>query len=79
MGPDDEIDQLSEEHLYMQLAGILRARIARGDWKPREKISGEIPLSEEYGLSRPTVRAAVKVLADEGIVRTIPGRGTYVM
>ncbi|GHD70027.1 hypothetical protein GCM10010317_076450 [Streptomyces mirabilis] len=33
---------------------------------------------QEYGLARSTVRRAIAVLAEEGAVWTVQGRGTYV-
>lgn len=77
--PDAELDQLSETPLYLQLADILRARIERGDWEPRDRMDSEAVLSKRYAVSRPTVRQAVKVLNEAGMVRSIPGRGTFVL
>ncbi|MFJ5098450.1 GntR family transcriptional regulator [Streptomyces sp. NPDC088557] len=77
-GPDDHIELDSPEHPYAQLAGILRARLARGDWKPRRRIPSEADLCDEYGLSRPTVRRAVADLVTAGLVFTVPQKGTYV-
>ncbi|MFI5941313.1 GntR family transcriptional regulator [Streptomyces uncialis] len=77
-GPDDEIERDAPEPPFHQLAGILRARIARGDWKPRRPISSETRLCEEFGLSRPTVRRAIAVLVSEDRLFVVPQRGTYV-
>ncbi len=77
-GPDDEIERDAPEPPFQQLAGILRARITRGDWKPRRPIASESRLCEEFGLSRPTVRRAIAVLVADGLVFTVPQRGTYV-
>ncbi len=61
----------------MQLAALLRERIAFGE------ITSVMPsimeLTEETGLAVNTVRRAIKILADEGLVQTIPGRGTFVV
>jgi GntR family transcriptional regulator len=73
-----EIDHQAAEFPFMQLAAILRARITSGEYPPGRKIPAIIELEEESGLSTMTVRRAVKVLADEGLVQTIPGRGTFV-
>lgn len=77
-GPDDQVDRDAPDAPFQQLAGILRARVKRGDWKPNRAIPGENVLADEYGLSRPTVRRAIAALADEGLVYALPGRGTYV-
>ncbi|NEA44531.1 winged helix-turn-helix domain-containing protein [Streptomyces sp. SID11385] len=77
-GPDDLVERDAPEPPFQQLAGILRARLARGDWKPRRPIPSESRLCDEYGLSRPTVRRAVAELVAAELVFTVPQRGTYV-
>jgi GntR family transcriptional regulator len=62
---------------YRQLAAILRGQIERGEIAAR--LPGEKALQQEYGLALATVRKAVKVIRDEGLVRTVPGWGTYVV
>ncbi|MFE7117648.1 GntR family transcriptional regulator [Streptomyces sp. NPDC057654] len=77
-GPDDTIERDAPEPPFEQLAGILRARVERGDWKPRRPIASGTKLCEQYGLSRPTVYRAVALLVDEGVLFVVPQRGTYV-
>ncbi|HEY8978552.1 MAG TPA: GntR family transcriptional regulator [Streptomyces sp.] len=77
-GPDDQVEREAPEPPYQQLAEILRARLKRGDWAPRRPILSESALCDAYGLSRPTVRRAVAELVAEGLVFTVPQRGTYV-
>jgi DNA-binding GntR family transcriptional regulator len=77
-GADDEIDYEGPVTPYRQLAGILRARIARGDWAPNRAIASESGLVQQYGLARSTVRRAIAVLVEEGIVFVVPQRGTFV-
>ncbi|MEV7138627.1 winged helix-turn-helix domain-containing protein [Streptomyces tauricus] len=76
--PDAEIDHEGPVTPYRQLAGILRARIARGEWQPNKPISSETQLVQQYGLARTTVRRAIAVIVEEGLVFTVPQRGTYV-
>ncbi len=76
--PDAMIVRDAPEPPYEQLAGILRARIVRGDWKARRPIPSESRLGEEYGLSRPTVRRAIAALVTDGALFVVPQRGTYV-
>ncbi|MBA2948062.1 GntR family transcriptional regulator [Streptomyces himalayensis] len=76
--PDAEIDHGAPLTPYRQLAEILRARIQRGDWAPGRAIASETQLVQQYGLARSTVRRAIAVLVDEGLVFTVPQRGTYV-
>ena len=46
--------------------------------EPRAPLPSESYLQHQYGVSRGTVRAAVGILRDEGLVVTIGGRGTFV-
>ena len=79
MDADDVIDHDGPVPPYVQLAEILAARIARGDWSPGRRMASESDLVQQYGLARSTVRKAVARLVDEGLVRTVPQRGTYVV
>ena len=63
---------------YQQLAGILRGRIADGTYPPGARIPSLLALQGEFGLSSMTVRRAVRELAGEGLLRVVPGRGTFV-
>ena len=74
-----EIDRWDPEPVYAQLAGILRGQIERGELVPRQLLPSETYLVQNYGVSRGTARRAVAVLRDEGLVRTIAQRGTYVV
>ncbi|WP_150237114.1 GntR family transcriptional regulator [Nocardiopsis quinghaiensis] len=77
-GPDDDLIHGGPVPVYRQLAEILRARIERGDWKPNRPLPGEQRIADEFGIARLTVRKAVHVLADEGVVFVVPQRGTFV-
>ena len=55
----------------MQLAAILRARIDSGEITA--KVPSERTLHQEFGLAPVTIRKAVRMLRDEGLVRTVPG------
>jgi len=76
--PDADIDHEGPVTPYRQLAAILKARIKRGDWTEGRPIASETRLVQEYGLARSTVRRAIAVLVDDGVVWTVQGRGTYV-
>lgn len=76
--PDDEIDLEGPDYLYVQLAGILAARIERGDWAARRPIPSETQLVQEYGVARETVRRAIAMLVERDLVRVVPQRGTFV-
>ncbi|GAB3959040.1 GntR family transcriptional regulator [Streptomyces sparsus] len=63
---------------YRQLAAIIEARIARGDWAVHRAIPSEAALVQEYGLARTTVRRAIALLAEKGEVFVVPQRGSFV-
>lgn len=71
-----KISDDSPEHPYVQLAGILRERIEAGRIGPRVPSINEI--AEESGLSTATVKRALRLLADAGVVYSVRGRGTFV-
>ncbi|UGY93931.1 GntR family transcriptional regulator [Streptomyces gobiensis] len=77
-GPDDEIDYDGPVTPYRQLAAILKARIERGDWQANRAIASEARLVQQYGLARTTVRRAIALLVDEGVLFVVPQRGTFV-
>jgi GntR family transcriptional regulator len=72
-----KIDMRSREPSYLQLAAILRGRIESGEIRPEEALPSITFLVQETGLAVGTVRKAIKVLADEGLVVTVPGRGSF--
>ncbi|GIF08087.1 GntR family transcriptional regulator [Actinoplanes siamensis] len=63
---------------YRQLAEILAERIQRAEWQPNRPIPSELQLVQEFGVARGTVRRAVAVLREQGLVFTVAHRGTYV-
>lgn len=63
---------------YLRLAEILKERIVEGSYGCGEKIPSEAALSREHGLALMTVRQAVGVLVERGLLERVPGRGTYV-
>jgi GntR family transcriptional regulator len=62
---------------YLQLAALLRARIESGAIAPGRRLPSQTELEAETGLSRSTIKRALEVLRDEGLVVTSPGRGVY--
>jgi DNA-binding GntR family transcriptional regulator len=73
------IDHEAETPPFAQLAAILRAQIQSGELKPGRALPSLTHLMQHYGLSRNTVRRSIGVLTDEGLVRTRPGWGTFVV
>lgn len=75
-----EINPRGAQPPYQQIAAWLRSRINAGEFR-----AGEDPLPSEkdltglFGVARDTARRAIALLRDEGLVQTIPHRGTYVL
>ena len=72
------IDFNSRVQLYYQLYDILSEEIASGNYKVGDRLPTESQLIEDYGVSRITVRKAMNMLADEGLIIKKPGYGTFV-
>lgn len=71
-----KIDPDSPEHPYVQLATLLRERIRVGTIGPR--VPSIMELANETGLSAATVKRALGLLRDEGVIFSVSGRGTFV-
>ena len=63
---------------YQRLAESIRRGIVDGTYKSGEKIPSEVALCKSSGLALLTVRQALGVLVDEGLLERFPGRGTFV-
>lgn len=70
------LDRGSPLPLWAQLADDLRARIAAGEIA--ERFPTEAELMRHYDVSRHTVRESLRRLADQGLVVSRRGRGTFV-
>ena len=76
--PDAEIDPTGPVPPYRQLAAILQARIARGDWAPDQPIPSYKRLQQTYGVAHTTIQRTIDLLVAEGVVYVVPRRGVYV-
>jgi len=76
--PATAIDRSSYEPAYAQLVRILLGQIAAGVFRPGDRLPSEAQLCERYGVSPMTVRRVINILADQGVVITEQGRGTFV-
>jgi DNA-binding GntR family transcriptional regulator len=72
------IDHDGDVPVYIQLADILRARIEAGELAPRRPVPSKRSIMQEYGVAGGTIDKAMAILRDEGLVRTVIGRGIYV-
>lgn len=72
-------DMLSEASgpLYLSISNLLRTEIAAGRIAPGSKLPTIDQYSVDFGVARVTVRQALGVLANEGLVISVQGRGTF--
>jgi GntR family transcriptional regulator len=66
------------ELAYVQIADDIAARITSGELQPGARLLSERALADYYGRSYQTVRRAMEVLRERGLIVTIHGRGTFV-
>jgi DNA-binding GntR family transcriptional regulator len=72
------ISKTSPEPAYAQLASRIKRQIADGVYPPGSQIPTELALSKSFGISPMTVRRAIGLLTDEGLLKASQGRGTFV-
>ncbi|WP_334332165.1 MULTISPECIES: GntR family transcriptional regulator [unclassified Companilactobacillus] len=64
--------------VYIQIHNEIRKEIESGKWSVGERIPSERQLSQDFNVSRMTLRQAIQTLVDEGILQRQVGSGTYV-
>lgn len=72
------IDYRNPISLYLQVAEELRQKISSGEIKVGEKIPSQKELTSVYGVSLITIKKAVALLINEGVLFSRVGKGTYV-
>ncbi|MEW5816520.1 MAG: GntR family transcriptional regulator [Spirochaetota bacterium] len=63
---------------YTKLYNVLRERILNRQYISGQKLPTERELCEQFGISRITIRHALRLLQEQGLVAREPGRGTFV-
>lgn len=69
---------MSQKPLYRQIADRILTRIQQGELRPGDALPTESALQAQFGVSRVTVRQALRQLTEQNIVESIQGSGTYV-
>jgi len=75
---DEKIDKKSYLPAYAQISRILKQRISKGIYAPGSRLPSEASIANSFGISAMTSRQAIGILAEEGLVDRIQGRGTFV-
>ncbi|MDR1313179.1 MAG: GntR family transcriptional regulator [Deltaproteobacteria bacterium] len=63
---------------YVQLAALIKEKICSGEFPQGSRIPAEVAISKTYGVAVMTVRQAIHILAEKGILRRVHGSGTFV-
>ncbi len=64
--------------LYAQASEALRSLVQRAGYAPGDRLPSEIELAQRLGISRPTLREALRQLEEEGAIIRRHGVGTFV-
>jgi GntR family transcriptional regulator len=75
--PSVDLDR-SAVSRYLQLASLFRRRIEAGDWPIGQQTPTVDDLAVECGVARATVRKALDMLEDEGLIERYRAKGTFV-
>ena len=63
---------------WRQLAAIIRGQIEAGELAPGQQLPSALTLAATYQVSAPTVKKALGVLKNEGLIVGVAGYGTFV-
>jgi GntR family transcriptional regulator len=70
--------ELDRRSLALQVRDHLRERIVSAEFAPGDRLPSEAECAQEYGVSRTSVREALKLLEQEGLVVVRQGHGRFV-
>lgn len=65
-------------HLYLQVIDRLKQDIEKGIYKEKEKLPSEFDLAKQLGVSRATLREALRILEEDNTIIRRHGVGTFV-
>jgi GntR family transcriptional regulator, transcriptional repressor for pyruvate dehydrogenase complex len=74
-----QFQPIKPKKVSSQIADQIRSSILAGEFAPGDKLPPERELAEMFGVSRPSVREALNMLASSGLVQSYQGGGTVVM
>lgn len=72
------IDFKNEKPLYLQLVEIIKRLVVENSWRQGMKIPSENEMAREFGVSVGTVKKALGVLVQEGVLFRRQGQGTFI-
>lgn len=68
----------SSAPLYKEVEREIMQCLARGEWKPGERLPSEPELAARFGVAVFTIRAGIQKLVESGVLLRRQGKGTYV-
>ncbi len=72
------ITPAKKQNLYEEISRQIVQMINEGQWKPGDKIYGELELSKQFEVSRNSIRESIKALELVGVLESRTGIGTFV-
>lgn len=69
---------LQRHNLADAVVGKLQQQLSLGEYQPGEKLPSEPELMEQFGVGRSTIREAIRILANTGLLSVRQGSGTFV-
>lgn len=79
---DSDVPKINPSGLdlvYMVIADYYAEKITSGELSYGDRIPGELDIAATFGVARMTVSRAVRELRERGLVRTVRGKGTFVV
>lgn len=69
---------MMNEPLYVRISEDIRNKIKSGEIPYGSRLPAERQMAEDYGVDRKTLRKAIGLLSEEGILNCMQGKGTYI-
>lgn len=74
----ERFERNDDTPIYKQVYAWMKRNIITGKWEPGKKLPTEPVLSADLGISRQTLRHALQLLINDGLLYRQQGRGTFV-
>jgi len=69
---------MEKNYSYLRIYRDLKKQIVKGQYQNHSQLPTEAELQKVYSVSRITVKKALELLTNDGLIRRFPGRGTFV-
>lgn len=75
---NSKLERGNRQYLYKQLSNTIKEQLAKGVYKPGDRLPSMDDLAKEFSINKITVRKALTELIADGLIYSIPAQGTYV-